>query len=271
MKILTLNSDGLEEIVIDEEVKKPSILIGCQRDAFALNQELELVKKALSPYGFEIIESSHPWPRDLFVYNDETYFFWTDFGKIGKGGNVVHGKDFVLISKDAIGGHEKELLEQYSNDLFPGLEIYVIPSYSYHEKSDGHIDLTIGSVKSKNLLTIDKKHYEIAKDIFDDIEKKHKTTIIPIESESKDGCIFFEHNYLVIEEGMDQPIAVVNRIGRKIRDELLYNGLIVLSPNQNIVCNPSVKEGGIRCMTNLVYSNKILNFLRTNNVERLYN
>lgn len=255
-----------QKIFFDENpLIKPAILVPKEKKLEELNKELQSLRKLLGGLEFELMDSKYDWPRDLFTCHNGVILPGLDFGCLGTGGHMVYGNGFVLISKRASeekDPYKPDFLVEHTDWMFPGLEWYVVeemadPSLKPYFKN-GHIDLIIGSVPSRNLLTVDSRHYEQEEEMYDEISRKHGTTVIPVRARNSETRIKFGNNYLVVEDGLAEPLAVVNKGSPEVVSELKNMGVYVKSPEVDIVSHPKNFKGGIRCMTNVVYSRMIM-------------
>ncbi len=275
MKILTFENNELGEIEIQSRLERPIVLVPAETDGVYEEAEHNSLLEVLAKLNFRLVSSPYDWPRDEYVYNRGIFFSYFDFGSLGSGGNIVFGERFVLVSTRVLYDANfsvKQFLEDHSGRMFPGLDVVMVEplkkpygdpiypaSIDYH--FSGHIDLTIGSVPSRNLLTVDSGYYEQQREIFEQLSLAYGTTVVPIIAQGEKERNQWGNNYFVVEEGLAEPLIVANNGSNRVVAELRNMGLQVFCPRVKIKHSPRTYDGGIRCMTNVVYSDAILEYL----------
>jgi hypothetical protein len=220
--------------------------------------EIKEIKSSLIKNNFEIIETSTRWPRDKFIYDEDFLITREDYDKLGEGGLIIQGKNFVLLSNAL--NNQEYISKIKENNFFKNKTIYFIDPMKINNTyihSGMHIDLTIGSIPSLDLLTVDENHYNQQRNLFKMLERNHGVSIIPIEIKSSEKKLYF-NNYLVVEDEIpyvltDPNATYLNSILEQFNLNLDHIGI-------SMVGNP-ILDGSIRCLTNIIKTDEAIQYL----------
>lgn len=230
------------------------------------NKEIDSIRKLIINLGYETINSSIIWPRDTYNFVNNTTITDDEYGFLGIGGMTIIGNDFILLSTALFNSKfskDKEIFDKYFQKLFPKHQFYFIhPMLKDNGElynNNQHLDLSIGIIPSLNYLSIDNKHYKQNKQTINYIQKKHKINL-DIISTTENERKLYGNNYLVIEEPFQTPIVISNSLTLTINEKLKKQKIELYHPEKEIKYSP--KQGGsIRCLTNLVWTQKQIKYL----------
>lgn len=284
IKIIT--REGLVEVERDVE-DKPRILVG-RTINFKTADETEAIAHIFQEQGFEVLMTSgkraEPWPQDLYVQNNGYVFPagihvpGSPSRDIGQGGNYIFGEGFVLISdriKDLFWKHYRD--NRHFREMFEGLDLVFLPPYSRRyrhcawDENKGelidtetplqstHLDLTVGYIPGKKLLTIADVHLaQIGEKALEKLVSEHGVKLHVTDLDMTGVYHPYPNNYQVVMVDGEPLVVATNYEG--FSDQLREIGITGVSPE--VDPEEMLQYGGsIRCATNLVYSLKMLDVL----------
>lgn len=240
------------------------------------------IMNSLAKAGYNVESGVEQWPRDTWVHFNGKYIergsIGTDGNVFGDGGNVHVGKDFVVVSDNAIYykdvsrklkeafpgvnfdnlvekhnfvaknyGLFSDLISDYGKQFFES-RIHVAPTGYYQGKmGNTHIDLFTLLLPKSKILIFDKffgndanleKHYN-------KIAEKENLNFIEYDG-AKDG-VWFPLNSLVIPRN-GKDIVVIDSASVSLKKLLNKKGIDTLCVNMPQINYPA---GKINCQTNI--------------------
>ncbi len=239
------------------------------------------ITNSLVRAGYKVESAVEQWPRDSWVHFNGKYIergsIGADGNVFGDGGNVQVGKDFVIISDNAVyyqditrklkesfpGINFNDLYEKHNfvsknYDLFSDLvanygnqffksRVHVAPTGYYQGKmGQTHIDLFTLLMPKSKMLIFDKffgndanlkNHYNI-------ISEKENLKFIEYDG-SKDG-VWFPLNSLVLPKN-GKDIVVIDNASVSLKKLLNKQGIETICVNMPQINYPA---GKINCQTN---------------------
>lgn len=207
-----ITKKGIEEIVQDAD-SATKILVGMSNNRS--RKERLMIADALTDNGLDVYTTSTLWPNDSYIEHNGLVIPSRDFGKLGHGGNYVFGEDFVLVSEDIQKGLEKHMERSEFEKFFEGLEVYFVKPYSRiilhptdfqigeeikkirKNRKYKHIDLTIGYIPGKKLLTVADVHFMQTAMVLRDVVGGHGLRILTTSQDKMGEYHPFVNNYLV--------------------------------------------------------------------------
>lgn len=283
MNHITFKDGQLIRNPIKLDYAKPKILVPSTANGGPEFQaEMESIVRGIITMSLEVATIDTFWPRDIYNVQGGLHITQSEFGDLASGATTIYGTGFVLIQQESIfmsyvsnPVNSVKAFGENRQDVFPGLDIYTGAPNSTAQSleiaeqlnsipSDLTIDLDmlIGSVPSKNLLTIDSTYYMANKQFFDKVEKNHDTRIRPIQFPDKETQALFGNNYLLVEDGFDAPVALVNKATPQVSEVLRGEGVVVYETDIPLVATPTRTGASIRCLTNLIYSEEFYSQLK---------
>ncbi len=198
------------------------------------------------------------WPNDLYCAVDEIVIPARGALKeLGKGGNYVFGEDFVLVSGDVEDDFRRQVREHPGfRRAFRGRRVYFIAPYVLRLQVEarvktvrcGHLDLTIGYVPGRRLLTIADLHQAEIEEELRGIARRHGLRVQVTTVDPPLSYHVFVNNYFVLRPGRPDQVVVANRFAGFDR-WLRACGVAVRSPRRAITHLP-VFRGAIKCVSN---------------------
>lgn len=230
--------------------------------------EFNAINKTIQSHGYEVLPIKTRWPRDAYVHDGTNLITQFEQGNLGVGGLIVESDDFVIFSsvvKDMFHCDPKKAIKR--KNMFKDKKIYfvepMVNKNGTYIDQNMHIDTTIGSIPSLNLLTVDEDHYKQRKTLFNKISRENYTEIIPIKI-NQENKRSWHNNYLVIENG--ETLVITDGYADNV-NKVLQNLNINLSPiDIGMIANPKL-GGSIRCLTNIVKNEETEIFI--NDLEKV--
>lgn len=224
------------------------------------------IVEALRSSGFPVSTTGKMWPRDYYVYSNGKYIRSGSPGAIdgnafGEGGNILTGKDFLLVSDMAcLHEHISEKLqdkptyrqimeaitsEGEKNNL--GVRIHVAPTGYFHGgKGHSHIDMFTLLLPKRRLLLLDTHYGKGAGSAreYDAIAEEEGLRLIRYDG--LQDSVWYPLNALVLPTDKGETVVVDNK----------SKSLVSLLQGEGVESIPvempqhSYPAGKIRCQTN---------------------
>lgn len=229
------------------------VLVGLPSDIEGdeMYAERQSVADAIAKKGFNVMEVDCHWPRDKFVWHNNTYVHSHPY--YDEGGCFVLGKTYFVASADTkfhwskcISNANKGTIEKTLKNIYKS-SCYMVPSF---KKRGGdpeiHLDLTISIIESRNLMLVDERHYRQQKRIFEKIAYERSQNVVPVMV-GREGSLW-PMNILVLDYN-GKTTAIANENSKNVLKALnKYDIDIAAVPIREL---PKL-GGSIRCITNTV-------------------
>ncbi|MFH1065949.1 MAG: arginine deiminase-related protein [Nanoarchaeota archaeon] len=225
--------------------------------------ERQDVADAISRKGFNVMEVDCYWPRDKYVWFNNTYVHSHPY--FDEGGCFVFGQNYFVASADkeahrdyrirrikSLDTIEKKLKKLYNADF------YMVPSLKRRGHGpELHLDLSISIIESRNLMLVDARHYRQQKMLFEKIAYERSQKVISVNC--GDDARLWPMNMLILDY-KGKTTAVANSNCKKALKFLnKYDIDIITVPITRLP-----KDGGsIRCITNTVGCLSVYNQIKS--------
>lgn len=146
--------------------------------------EIEGLLSILQLYGVKTARCSWVWPRDNFIFHNDSLHTKKSVGGFAEGGGFVFGKDFVIApdSLPSIVHMSKEKTSAKLRDLYNISRVHFVPtSFDLSGRVD-HVDLFVLLLSSLNLLFVDSFVYDMDRSSFDRIAYREGLTVRSVDS-----------------------------------------------------------------------------------------
>lgn len=239
------------------------------------------IMNSLARAGYKVESAVEQWPRDSWVYFNGKYIergsMGADGNAFGDGGNVRVGKDFVIVSDNAVYYQDitrklketflgvnfddlmekhnfvaknynlfSDLVSEYGKEFFES-RVYVAPTGYYQGKmGQTHIDLFTLLLPKSKILIFDKFFGNDAnlKNHYNLISEKEGLKFIEYDG-SKDG-VWFPLNSLVLPKN-GNDVVVIDSASASLNKILNKKGIETLCVDMPQIKYPA---GKINCQTN---------------------
>jgi len=243
-----ITESGIKEIVIKGD--KPKLIFG-ESDAHAQKKERKSIGHALVKTGLEVYATNTLWPNDTYTLNNGLVIAKNYFGDLSHGGNYIFGDKFVLVSAAIKDDLDKRLKDsEHFIEFFSGDEVIFVPPYSEEicglegsKLKTKHIDITIGYVPKKKILSINKEHYQQEERLFEELKKRFGVYINVTEHD-----MFFPNNFFAFQYNRNATV-IVNRYNNPLKD--MNNGFKVIETDKDIINLPGKFSGSVKCAVNI--------------------
>ena len=225
-------------------------------------EERQDVADAIANKGFNVMEVDCHWPRDKYVWFNNSYVHSHPY--YDEGGCFVFGKNYFVASadKDIYWDYrirrvkKMDTIEQRIKDIH-STDFYMIPSLRRRGcDPQVHLDLSISIIESRGIMLVDSRHYRQQKRIFEKIAYERNQKVISVNSE--DEAKLWPMNILILEH-RGKTTAVANENCKKVLKVLnKYDIDIITVPINHL---PSL-GGSIRCITNTVECLSVYNKIK---------
>lgn len=285
-----LTAKGIEEVAMAVPGGgRVAVLVGFTRRPWrdaaegVADRERREIARTYARLGCEVYRSVHDprqrpsranrrqngWPNDLYVTVDGIVIPARGaLAELGKGGNYVLGEDFVLVSRDVADDFRRQERDHAGfRRAFGHRRVYFIEPYELRLQLKsrvktircGHLDLTIGYVPGRRLLTIADLHHAAIAGPVRAIARRHGLRVQVTAVDPPLSYHAFVNNYFVLRPGRSDQVVVANRFGGFDR-WLCARGVTVRSPRLPVIHLP-VFRGAIKCVSNQAPSPELFDHL----------
>lgn len=247
-KIGIIKEGSIDEIVVN--VEEPQLIFGLN-NAHAQKKERKSIGHALVKTGLGVYATDTKWPNDSYVSNNRLYLPERYFDSLAHGGNYIFGDGFILVSDVIKDDLEKKLKDlKHFKRFFSGSKVIFVPPYSGEiagiegsKLRPEHIDLTIGYVPNRKVLSIGNNHYHQEEKLFEELRKEFGVSINRTNHDS-----FFPNNFFVVQYGGNVTV-IANRYNNPLRKG--GNEFKVIETKEEIINLPGKFGGSVKCAVNI--------------------
>ena len=176
----------------------------------------------------------------------------------------ITGKDEEREVK--FGDHQRETdrksFRELARKVYGVEEVYLMPGFTSEASglrdrsyTWGHIDLFIGSVPEKNVLSVAKFYYEKYRRSFDEIAERFRPDLILTSGKFSD----FENNYRVFHAN-GSSFVLMDKRAERLKAELEERGVTVVTTKSGFG-NLCAEDSAVHCVTNVLHGRDVFNLL----------